>query len=276
MATTTESLQEAALDYARQGWGVFPCGRNKKPLIEGGFHAASSEPDQINAWWARWPRASIGTAVPESLAVIDVDGLEGKATLAGLVRDHGKLPTTLTCRTGGGGWHLYYLHPGGELRQGSGVLGPGLDTRMPGKGYTILPPSGHPSGRRYTWRDPEAPIARLPTWIALRLRPPPRRRPAPAPAPDIEAADAYVQAAVEGETEAVRTAPVGARNETLHRAACALGTLVGAGLLGEREARAALLHAAADYIADDGELAAQRTIRSGLEWGAQHPRKVEA
>ncbi len=267
-------LGAAAARYATQGWRVFPC-QDKRPLTEHGFRDATSDLEQIAQWWRSWPDAQIGAPVPPAFAVVDVDPRNGgKATLAALATKHGPLPKTLTCLTGGGGRHVYFLHPGGELRQGAGILGPGLDTRMPGKGYVILPPSPHPSGRTYGWKDPDVAAAPMPSWLVGALRPPPPRRSPPSTAPHVS--DAYARAALEGEVAAVAGAPIGRRNETLHLGAVKLGSLVGAGLLAEFDVVAALLDGAkaCGHLDDDGERVVQATIRSGLSWGVKHPREV--
>lgn len=268
------ALRNAALEYLGAGWRVFPCRRDKRPLVGGGFHAASADADVIRRWWTRWPTASIGAPVPASLAVVDLDVVhDGLSTLAGLQAVYGLLPVTLTCRTGSGGAHHYFLHPGGTLRQGAGLLGPGLDTRMPGKGFTILPPSPHPSGRCYAWIEPTARPAPMPPWLAALLRPP--LPPVPG-LPPIHAREAYVRAALEGELANVIGAPVGTRNTVLHLAAVKLGGLVGAGVVTELEVTAALLDAAraSGYFSTDGERAARATVASGLDWGRRHPREV--
>lgn len=273
---TLPGLLESALEYAQAGWAVFPYDRSKRPLVKGGFHAASVTPDVIADWWTTWPDASIAAAVPAAFAVIDVDHRdEGDQTLTALVEQHGLLPETLTCLTGGGGHHIYFLHPGGELRQGAGILGPGLDTRMPGKGYVILPPSSHPSGGTYAWKEPGAAAVAMPLWLVSALRPALVRRSSPRHAlPQVP--DAYARAALEGELAAVAGAPIGVRNATLHIGAVKLGSLVGAGLLSESDVFAALLDGAraCGVLDDDGERAARATIGSGVSWGMRNPREV--
>ena len=98
-AVVTESLPltllRSALELAAQGWAVFPCkwrGDNAKaPLTTNGHHDASHDPDQVTAWWRRWPQALIGAPVPESLLVIDVDPRNG-GSLAELESLTGPLP----------------------------------------------------------------------------------------------------------------------------------------------------------------------------------------
>ena len=274
MSTDTVLLQPA-LEYARAGWAVFPCARNKRPLIDGGFHAASAAPDVLAAWWTTWPDASIGAPVPPAFTVIDVDPRHGgEETLKKLAQKQGPLPETLTCLTGGGGRHVYFLHPGGDLRQGASILGPGLDTRVPGKGYVILPPSPHPSGRFYVWEKPAVKAVPMPSWIVDALRPPqPQRSPSGA-FPRVP--DAYARAALEGELATVAGAPIGVRNARLHVGAVKLGSLVGAGLLLESDVLASLLDGAraCGVLDDDGERAARATIVSGLAWGMRNPREV--
>lgn len=272
---SSSPLLRAALDYVGAGWAVFPCDRDKRPLVARGFHAASTDPTTVTSWWKNWPQASIGAAVPMAFAVIDVDPRHGgDATLHALATQHGPLAKTLTVLTGGGGRHLYVLHPVGNLRQGAGILGPGLDTRMPGRGYVILPPSPHQSERQYAWEDPDVQAAPMPSWMVEALRPPELQRSPPPPCPQV--ADAYARAALEGELAAVAGAPIGMRNATLHVGAVKLGSLVGAGLLLKSDVVAALLDGAraCGVLDDDGERAARATIRSGVVWGMRNPREV--
>ncbi len=169
---------EAALELAGAGWPVFPA-HGKVPLTDHGHKDGTTDLGQVARWWRRWPSANVAARVPESLVAVDVDPrANGHQTLDALEKTHGRLPPTLTVRTGGHelGRHLYLLRPPGALSNGAGKLGPGLDIKLAGKGYTILPPSVHPeTGRRYEWLDAQTPVARMPPWLTSLLRPPPPR-----------------------------------------------------------------------------------------------------
>jgi Bifunctional DNA primase/polymerase, N-terminal len=77
------------------------------------------------------------------------------------------MPQTVESRTGGGGRHLYYAHPGGHVGNRAG-LRPGIDLRGDG-GCIVLPPSIHPSGNAYAWvpghAPGERPLAALPAFF---------------------------------------------------------------------------------------------------------------
>ncbi len=177
--TPISGLADAAV-LAGAGWDVFPA-RGKIPLTEHGHKDGTTDLEQVARWWRRWPNANVAARVPDSLVVIDVDPrADGHMTLVALEAEHGCLPPTLTVKTGGHelGRHLYFLRPPGALSNGAGKLGPGLDVKLAGRGYMVMPPSRHPeTGRPYEWLDLTAP-ARMPAWLVELLRPP-ARPPAP-------------------------------------------------------------------------------------------------
>lgn len=82
----------------------------------------------------------------------------------------------------------------------------------------------------------------------------------------------YADVGLERECARVRAAAPGSRNDTLNVAALKVGTLVGAGLLGEGVARVALADAGVAAGLDPGEV--ERTISSGLRKGVSEPRSV--
>jgi hypothetical protein len=148
----------------------------KVPIVAHGLKDATTDLEQVAAWWTRWPLANIGARVPDSLLVVDVDPRAGGwESLERLEADHGALPVTLTVRTGGTdrGEHRYFLCPSGPIVMAR--LGDGIDLRLPRRHYCVVPPSVHPdSGLLYEWIDPAVTPALTPTWIVARLRPVPR------------------------------------------------------------------------------------------------------
>ncbi|MEY3225952.1 MAG: hypothetical protein RLZZ536_571, partial [Planctomycetota bacterium] len=67
-------LLSAALRYAELGYPVFPCepGTNR-PATAHGFKDATTNPAEIERWWAEIPRANIGMPTA-GLLVLDIDG----------------------------------------------------------------------------------------------------------------------------------------------------------------------------------------------------------
>lgn len=162
----------AALAYLARGWSVMPVRpREKRPLVAWqAYQTAPPTEDEVRAWFARWPDANVAivTGRVSGLVVLDVDPQhEGEASLAELEREHGPLPMTVEAVSGGGGRHLYFAHPGGEIHNRAG-LAPGIDLRGDG-GLIVAPPSIHPSGRPYRWRPGHDPdhmrLAPLPHWL---------------------------------------------------------------------------------------------------------------
>ena len=112
--------------------------------------------------------------------VIDVDEGPGKAggdTINDLQFLNGDLPHTVTARTGGGGRHIFVLHPRDVwIATGRNVLGPGVDVRGDG-GFIVAAPSLHESGRYYLWDAAAHPrdtaIAAAPAWLIEMAEAPP-------------------------------------------------------------------------------------------------------
>ena len=160
MAENPSDLLTAALAYAEAGWSVVPMApRSKQPLVAWReFQRRWAKPDEIRAWFKRWPQANIAivTGAISGIVVIDIDSRHGgEASLRTLEDEVGPIPSTLEVETGGGGRHLYFAHPGRTVRNRT-ALYPGIDLRGDG-GVIVAPPSVHPSGRRYVWRAGHGP-----------------------------------------------------------------------------------------------------------------------
>ncbi len=140
------ALLQEALRYAALGYPVFPCiPGGKAPATAHGFLDATTDPGQIEAWWAARPEANIGMPTA-GLLVVDVDGADNpwpgddqKALGAG--------PFSRTPR--GGRHHLFRQPPGKCWNNTASRLAPKVDTRANG-GYIVLPPS-IVGGRPYQW-----------------------------------------------------------------------------------------------------------------------------
>jgi hypothetical protein len=285
------SLPEAALGLARESWLVFPChslaadgfctcgkpgctSPAKHPRTKNGLHDASSDPAQVMAWWSQWPDANIGLRTGDGMFVIDPDGPEGAATVEGM-----DLPPTLAVVTGNGR-HLYFFAPEGVEIRNRARVAPGLDVRGDG-GYVIAPPSVHASGAVYEWVDQEAEIAEAPEWLVelVRVREPVSTLARPAqiiPKSFPGEVTPYARAALDAEVRNVLDAPRGTQNDTLNRAAFALGQFVASGALPESEVCSTLMGAwdALEPGNGPGMAAGERTMRSGLESGMRYPREV--
>ncbi|MEY6434208.1 DUF3987 domain-containing protein [Thioalkalicoccus limnaeus] len=207
-------MGDAALTHATRGIPVFPCNpENKRPLTAHGFKDATTDKDQIRQWWQRWPNALIGmpTGAVTKVFVLDVDndpltGKDGESSLFQLVNGHGSLPDTVEAMTPRGGRHIYFRHPGGDVRipNSASKLGPNLDIRGDG-GYVILPPSRLPDGRCYAWEGSSDPTegarsAAAPDWLLNAVLAPPT---AEAPSAQTSAAPDQIES--------------GRRNDTLFR-----------------------------------------------------------
>lgn len=169
------SMIEHALQYASLGWKVFPvhypiesgcsCKRpdceniGKHPMTAHGLNDATDDPVQILRWWQAHPEANIGVQAGSGsgIAVIDIDDLSAKRTM--------DLPRTVWQRTGSGGEHHFFVHPGTHVKTATSVI-PGVDSRGDG-GYVIVPPSRHVSGGVYEWQEDPwngAEMADTPQW----------------------------------------------------------------------------------------------------------------
>jgi len=171
-------LSDAALRYARDGLPIFPLPpRGKTPATKHGFHDATTDIDQITAYWRRHPNANIGIRPPTGVIVVDVDPRNGgERELAHLLRRRGLLPPTWTARTGSGGAHYWFTTD--PVEQIRGHIGDGIDIKHGAAGYVVAPPSVHPNGNTYEWLiPPNGTPAKAPLWLRLAIQPsPPARR----------------------------------------------------------------------------------------------------
>lgn len=175
----------AALQLAEQGLRIFPCRPSSKlPASLHGVLDATADRATIETWWRHQPTYNIGVACGEASQIfaLDVDGVDGEETLRKLEREHEPLPASVEVITPRPGRHVYFRMPvASPVRNSTGKLGPHLDIRGTG-GYTLMPPSRHPSGRLYCWSvDSARTVASAPAWLLSKISERPVNSTAPTP-----------------------------------------------------------------------------------------------
>ncbi len=260
------ALEEAALAYAQEGFNVFPLQpHGKTPLTPHGLEDATTDAATIETWWDRWPDANVAIRTGD-VVVVDEDRLGALEELAAEV--HEEIPATGIVKTGTGR-HFYFRQPDDQrIRNTASKLAPGIDTRGDG-GYVVAPPSIHPSGSVYEW-EAQITDAVMPAWIVKILTyTPPREPMADIP---FNGSTPYGQRALEDELAVVANAPEGTRNDSLNRAAFALGQLVAGGEVDSFDAQRSLDAAATSCGLPLVE--ARKTIQSGFTSGMENPRRA--
>lgn len=157
-------MVEEALIYLSMGWAVYPahsidlltnlCSCGNLDCSCPGKHPVGSWSEYRNKlpterevanWFIRDCNIGTITGLVSGIVVVDIDGEEGIKSARGL-----NLQPTLTARTGGGGYHLFYSTDKPvdcRVRAYEGI-----DIRGDG-GYVVLTPSLHKSGRHYEWLE---------------------------------------------------------------------------------------------------------------------------
>jgi putative DNA primase/helicase len=282
------SSLEAALEYAANGWPVYPIAvagraslRSKKD--NGRRWGCTKDPVAVRADFARWPSAGVAivTGSSSDLAVIDIDRKNGKDGFAW--PEIARLPATLSATTPHGGRHDYFQLGGIEVR--SCDLASGVELKAERRSITAPPTRG------YQWLN-RGPIAALPAWLVeltRETRSISERAVAAIRRPEnIEAwhrshrsrghGRGYGEAALDSEIASLANTSAGARNAALNRAAFCLFQLVAGGELGGDEVRRRLIEACRvnGLTAADGLPHVMSTIESGMRAGLQQPRSRPA
>lgn len=165
------SKLDAALAYASWGWHVLPVVPNDKvPATSHGVHDATTNLEQIKAWWSQNPDFNIGIAAGHisNIVVFDIDPRNGGDTSWDTwLSEHGAAPDGAHQLTAGGGQHYISVYKDSikscKLRDGIDLLSNGR--------YFLASPSTI-NGRRYDWEassDPfegVAPFQIPESWLA--------------------------------------------------------------------------------------------------------------
>jgi hypothetical protein len=169
----------AALWYAEHGFAVFRTipGR-KEPLGGRGENDATTDLETVERLYTLEPAAGVAVALRfTDNFVVDEDAKAfGDEWLADLELIYGKLPHTPHAISGSGnpGAHRWFRRTPELADVRARKLTHGVDLKGLRAGYVVVPPSFHPSGRRYQWeascRIDEVPIADPPEWLVRQIK----------------------------------------------------------------------------------------------------------
>lgn len=258
---------EQAVEYARQGWSVFPVEPSgKKPMVKW-TDESSSDPEQVRQMWDLCPNANIGIDCGKSgLVVIDIDDLDAVRVLAEKFGFDPSADETAVARTGRGGLHIYYRAGAESVRNSASKVADHVDVRGDG-GYVVAPPSGHESGNSYEWvrRVEPKPIPESMVKV-FNYREEPKR----VELPPERAHEKWGLAILSAEVFAVETSLPGQRNNQLNRSAYLVYGAVKGGHLDHSIATMRLRQAAIHVGLSEDE--AEKTLASAWEGAeARHP-----
>lgn len=153
-----------ALDYLKMGWNIIPVSKNKKSLIKWEqYQTERISVEQAHEWWTTWPNANIAVITGEISGIIALD-IDKKYNRSG---KEFQIPPTASARSGNGGEHYIFKHPGFYIKSQSAISGLGVDIRGDG-GYLLLDPSINEGGGKYEWLTPRELLdtpADMPEWL---------------------------------------------------------------------------------------------------------------
>lgn len=275
---------QAAMGIAR-GWAYTPL-KGKIPQLSAWQQGPPATLEEVSRWVQSGLNLGLRTGQVSGVVVVDDDSVDGSASAAL------ELPPTVTAITGSGRLHFYFKAPeDAEIRNSNKTVAAGIDIKGD-RGQVVAVGSIHPeTGREYRWKPGCSPeerdLADLPAWLLEKTAGEPSDLPPESAEPGVlssfpvvpalsgstrDRVEAYVQSAVKSELEKARVASEGQRNDTLNKAAFALGQFVAAGELDEAAARASLADAADSVGLPSAEALA--TIGSGLSAGMRNPRDL--
>lgn len=139
-----------ALQYYDQGLCILPVRPGeKRPYLDQWRKYTQERPtrESIQKWFETLMNPGIGlvTGKISNLVVLDLD-TRSSLKLEDVLQQY---PTDMVVKTGSGGYHLYYQHPGVLIGNRVNLM-PGVDIRADG-GFAVLPPTVHENGSEYQW-----------------------------------------------------------------------------------------------------------------------------
>jgi len=98
-------VRQIARSTAECGERVHPlCGGGKVPRLRGWQRVATTNTEQVDKWWRRWPDANVGIVIPKGEFMVDIDSAKAHDEFLERVPVDG-VPLVRTPR---GGWHYLF------------------------------------------------------------------------------------------------------------------------------------------------------------------------
>lgn len=188
IAVSTDTLVQAALEYASYGWRIVPlyhlqtgggcsCPRGlrcpqqswgKHPRLDAWQNEATTDEERIAAWWTQWPQANVGVHLGPLSGVVDAeyDSEEGKRAAEELFKDC----FTPTYKSGRSVHRIFKYTP--DIPRVTKIERYGLEIRIGAKKslQSVFPPSEHWSGIQYVWLPELSPAVVQPVEMPERIR----------------------------------------------------------------------------------------------------------
>lgn len=240
---------------------------------------ASRHIPEVRYHFSRLPHTGFGIATGEASGcwACDIDGELGRQSLVDLIEANDFLPFGPVTITPNGQHRWFRWTPACKALRNRVGFRPGMDVRTTGGGV-VVPPSAHPDGGRYSWRDvtlldmepPEAP-----DWLIAEIvgtyRTPATTTPTSSPATVVT--DKYAEGALQSAEHRIATAGNGQQRATLYTEALSIGArIVGPGMCSEATALDRLTTAGSRMVDHNPRkpwtpLAVQRVVSDGLSAG---------
>lgn len=163
----SNAVLAAALEHASRDWRVFPVREGTKhPLIRLWQQRATTDEDQIRAWFSDSPQLNLGVATGHrsGLVVLDLDSPDARRALERL---RGLLPDTYEVQTSRGS-HLYYA-VAERCANRTRLFGLKVDVRGDG-GLVVAPPSVNAETGVVYQRIGNHDIVAAPAWLVDEVR----------------------------------------------------------------------------------------------------------
>lgn len=270
------------------GWAIFPLvPHDKHPITKNGLNDATTDIRQIEKWWENNRQYNIGLSCGKSgFGVIDLDSQlaiqRWHLILDALGYSNIQTPIADTAK----GEHWYFQQPDERKmtnaqkgKKSDGTIDIEKIERRGVGGYVVLPPSIHPTGVIYTWREnhkPNEQICKMPLDLLNVIQPPVSTLPR-APIPSLprlnDDVERHAVNIVKRVAYELSTTPSGAWHGEILNKGRYVGRLVGARYIEEDWAYQMLLRATTHRkdIKDS-----EHTLRQALDYGKQFPLYLES